>query len=74
MAGHYRKGSNMNEQKPEMRAHFRCNQCPRPVWREGGLMAAYDHWEKSHQYDPGMADYDVLARPVVAYEPTEAGR
>lgn len=61
----------MAGKREEKAAHFRCNQCPRPVWREGGQHAAYDHWEKLHRYEPGQPDYDVQPRRVVAYEPTE---
>lgn len=60
----------MSRQTPTKAAHFRCNQCPRPVWREGGQLAAYNHWEKSHQYDPGQPAFDIQTRRVVAHEPT----
>lgn len=58
----------------EQAAHYRCDQCPRPVWREGGNLAAYDHWERHHQYNPGQPDYVIETRPVVAYEPKEQGQ
>jgi len=53
----------------EMGAHYRCYQCERPVWREGGTLVAYAHWQTHHQFDPAMANYEIQTRPVVAYSP-----